>query len=167
MNFAELNQTSRAKAVEAFLTCCGSSRWAEKMADRRPYDSVQDLFRFADSFWWNLSAEDWLEAFAAHPRIGDLDSLREKFKSTNEWAGREQSGVREASDDVLQRLARGNADYEDKFGYIFIVCATGKSAGEMLELLERRLMNVPDEEIRNAAEEQRKITQLRLKKLIT
>lgn len=167
MNFTELNNASRDQAIDAFLKCCSSQRWAEKMTDRRPFNSREELYRFADTFWWNLSNHDWQEAFAGHPKIGDLESLREKYASTRDWAGGEQSGVEEASEEVLQRLARGNQLYEEKFGYIFIVCATGKSAAEMLELLESRLENEPGDEIKIAAEEQRKITQLRLEKLLS
>ncbi len=167
MNLKALNEINREEAVDAFLKCCTSKKWAGQMADRRPFSSADELYRLADSLWWNLNTEDWLEAFAGHPKIGDLDSLRQKYASTREWAGGEQSGVQEASEEVLQRLARGNQAYEEKFGYIFIVCATGKSAAEMLEILENRLVNDPADELKIAAEEQRKITQLRLEKLLS
>jgi 2-oxo-4-hydroxy-4-carboxy-5-ureidoimidazoline decarboxylase len=106
-----------------------------------------------------------LEAFEHHPKIGDINSLKEKYPNTKEWASDEQAGINVASEEVLHAVAKGNEDYEKKFGYIFIVCATGKSAGEMRQILESRLMNNPDEEIQIAAEEQNKITKLRLEKL--
>jgi 2-oxo-4-hydroxy-4-carboxy-5-ureidoimidazoline decarboxylase len=109
-----------------------------------------------------LRREDWLEAFAGHPRIGDLDSLRHRFASTAALATAEQAGTRTASDRVLRALAQGNADYERRFGHIFIVCASGKSADEMLAILDQRLSNDPDVELRIAAGEQRKITRLRI-----
>jgi 2-oxo-4-hydroxy-4-carboxy-5-ureidoimidazoline decarboxylase len=106
-----------------------------------------------------------LEAFEQHPKIGDINSLKKQYANTVAWASNEQAGVDAASDEVLQALAKGNDDYERKFGYIFIVCATGKSAGEMLELLQSRLTNDPESEIKIGAEEQNKITKLRLEKL--
>ena len=109
-----------------------------------------------------LDRDDWLEAFAGHPRIGDLDSLRHRFAATAALAAAEQAGTREASDRVLRALAQGNADYERRFGHLFIVCATGKSADEMLAILDQRLSNDPDVELEIAAGEQRKITRLRL-----
>ncbi len=115
--------------------------------------------------WWRLSKADWLEAFAAHPRIGDIDALRARFAPTAAWASREQAGVLGASGDVLNELAIGNRRYEARFGYIFIVCATGKTAEEMLALLGQRLSNDPDVEIKIAAAEQMKITRIRLERI--
>jgi 2-oxo-4-hydroxy-4-carboxy-5-ureidoimidazoline decarboxylase len=123
------------------------------------------LFRAAEQAWWDLSRQDWLEAFAAHPKIGDLDALRAKFATTAAWAAGEQSGVAGAPEEVLCELAASNRLYEETFGYIFIVCATGKTAAEMLELLRQRLGNQPDAELAVAAAEQWKITRLRLEKL--
>jgi 2-oxo-4-hydroxy-4-carboxy-5-ureidoimidazoline decarboxylase len=119
----------------------------------------------ADEIWHSLSEADWKEAFARHPKIGDIESLAEKFQSTAALASKEQSGVIGASVTTLNALAEGNAAYESKFGYIFIVCATGKSAEEMLAMLNERLNNDPDAEIHIAAQEQAKITRLRLEKL--
>ena len=165
MNLQQLNQMSHDQALDAFSRCCTASRWAEAMANRRPFASEEELFEAADAIWWDLDADDWLEAFAGHPRIGDIDSLREKYASTKSWSEDEQSGVDSASEQVLQRLSQANDEYFDKFGYIFIVCATGKSAEEMLAILEERLPNDPDEEIQVAAGEQAKITKIRLEKL--
>ncbi|MBA2661718.1 MAG: 2-oxo-4-hydroxy-4-carboxy-5-ureidoimidazoline decarboxylase [Bradymonadaceae bacterium] len=161
-----LNKLPAADALDAFSLCCGARAWAIEMVRRRPYASKQVLLETADAVWSSLSPEDWREAFTHHPKIGDIDDLRAKFSSTSAWAEGEQSSVNEANEAVLQRLAQGNAVYEVKFGFIFIVCATGKSAAEMADLLESRLPNDPDTELAIAAEEQRKITRIRLEKLM-
>ena len=124
------------------------------------------LVESADAIWRNLPPSDWKEAFEHHPKIGDVEALKEKFASTVTWIEGEQAGVRTAPEEVLQQLARRNQEYESKFGYIFIVCATGKSATEMLAMLDQRLGNAVDEELKIAAEEQRKITRIRLEKLL-
>jgi 2-oxo-4-hydroxy-4-carboxy-5-ureidoimidazoline decarboxylase len=160
-----INAWSDAEALGAFLRCCGSTRWADIMAARRPFPSKADLFTAAEHVWRELARKDWLEAFAAHPRIGDVDSLRKKFAATAAWSAREQAGMAGASEEVLLALAEGNRAYEAKFGYIFIVCATGKTAEEMLALLDQRLGNTLEEELLNAANEQAKIARLRLDKL--
>lgn len=164
MTLAELNLLPRAEAVSEFLRCCGSTRWAEAMSAARPFASEGALFAKAETLW--ASAEDHLEAFSHHPRIGDVSKLREKFAATRHWATEEQKGAREASETVLQALAQGNLDYEKRFGHVFLVCATGKSALEMLELLQARIHNDPETELRNAALEQVKITRIRLEKLL-
>lgn len=166
MTLDELNQLSQEQAAEQLALCCGSRRWATQMAQGRPFASEQELFELAESIWWDLDEEDWLEAFSHHPKIGGVDKLREKFASTRSWADGEQKGVAQATEDVLERLARGNDLYEERFGYIFIVCATGKSAEEMLSLLEERIDNDAADELRIAAGEQNKITRIRLKKLL-
>jgi OHCU decarboxylase len=159
MTLDDLNHLDRAAAEAAFKRCCGSTAWARAMAAARPFASVDALTSAADATWRSLAPADWLEAFAAHPKIG------EQARGSS-WSDREQSGIRSAADDVRRRLASGNAEYESRFGYIFIVCATGKSAAEMLSALETRLSNEPAVELRVASEEQRKITQLRLAKLM-
>jgi 2-oxo-4-hydroxy-4-carboxy-5-ureidoimidazoline decarboxylase len=164
-DIAEINTWNEAEARTALLRCCGSTRWAARMCTLRPFADRSALFTAAEAVWRGLSREDWLEAFAAHPRIGDLDSLRHKFAATAEWASGEQAGARGASEEVLHALAEGNRAYETRFGHIFIVCATGKSAAEMLALLRERLNNTPEEELRVAAAEQEKITRIRLEKL--
>jgi 2-oxo-4-hydroxy-4-carboxy-5-ureidoimidazoline decarboxylase len=164
MRVDELNQLPSDEAVDHFLRCCGSRRWAERMAAGRPYEDVDQVHEAAGRIWNALSREDWMEAFTAHPRIGDVNSLRKKFENTRTWASGEQSGVNAADEAVIAGLADGNGRYEDKFGFIFIVCATGKSAREMLDLLLARLPNSRDEEIRNAGAEQLKITNLRIDK---
>jgi 2-oxo-4-hydroxy-4-carboxy-5-ureidoimidazoline decarboxylase len=165
MNLSTINGWSEGEATAAFRRCCGSTRWAERMAGLRPFDSAEALLDAADRTWWALDRADWLEAFEAHPRIGDREALRAKFAATADWSAREQSGVDSAAEDVLQALADGNERYHERFGYIFIVCATGKTADEMLAILRERLANDPDREIRIAAAEQAKITQLRLEKI--
>ena len=160
------NSCSEAGALEQFRKCCGSSLWTERMAHHRPFTSLQELKRVADETYNGLTAGDWKEAFSHHPKIGDVKSLREKFASTQQWAAGEQSGAHNASEQVLSALAEGNTAYHQKFGYIFIVCATGKSAEEMLGLLKERLPNNPDTELLIATEEQRKIMHLRLEKLL-
>jgi 2-oxo-4-hydroxy-4-carboxy-5-ureidoimidazoline decarboxylase len=165
MRIDELNAMSSDTAHAAFLRCCGSSRWADAMTARRPFASAADVVRAATEIEANLKSADWLEAFAAHPRIGDVDSLRTKFASTADLAGAEQSGVAGTGDDVIRALAEGNRQYEETFGHIFIVCATGKTAAEMLAILRQRLSNNRDAELRTAGGEQAKITRLRLEKL--
>jgi len=137
------------------------------MIERRPFKDAGHLFAVAEEMWNSLGKQDWREAFSHHPKIGDVNALREKFASTAAWASGEQSGVKNASEETLRRLAGRNAEYERKFGYIFIVCATGKSAEEMLEVLESRLKHPADQELKIAAAEQAKITRIRLEKLLS
>ncbi len=160
-----INRWTEAEARQAFLRCCGVDRWANQMAQRRPFGDEAELLDTATQIWRSLGSNDWLAAFAAHAKIGDLDSLRRKFGQTAAWSTAEQAGVAGASDQVLRALAEGNAQYESRFGYRFIVCATGKSAGEMLALLQERLENDPVCELPIAAAEQEKIMRLRLEKL--
>ena len=161
-----LNHSSSAAAEFALLNCCGSRRWAQKMAEACPFADVSDLLKQADEIWQNLEAEDWLEAFAAHPKIGAKKGVSHQTEQSAEWSKGEQSGTQSATDSVKAELEEYNRLYENKFGFIFIVCATGKCAEEMLEICRRRLNNDVETEIRIAAEEQRKITEIRLKKLL-
>ncbi len=135
------------------------------MLARRPFGSHEALLAAAREDWSALSADDWREAFGHHPKIGDRDALRARFAATRHLAAAEQAGVDSASDAVLDALAAGNREYEAKFGFIFIVCATGRAADEMLTLLRDRLANEPGQEIRIAAEEQARITAIRLERL--
>lgn len=155
-----------AEALAAFLRCCGSRRWAEAMERGRPYASGPALLAGAERAFDTLRPEDWLEAFSHHPRIGDRGALGVRFAATAAWSASEQHAVAGAGGDVLDALLRGNREYEARFGHIFIVCATGKSAPEMLELLRARLPNEPGAELELAAREQRKITAIRLAKLL-
>jgi 2-oxo-4-hydroxy-4-carboxy-5-ureidoimidazoline decarboxylase len=165
MNLEVINTWTDDEAIESFTRCCGSRRWSDLMARARPYDSAAVLLETAARTWWGLSKDDWLEAFGAHPRIGEIDALRARFASTAAWASREQAGALGASEDVLNELAIGNRQYEARFGYIFIVYATGKTAEEMLELLRQRLSNEAEAEIKLAASEQMKITLIRLERI--
>lgn len=163
---AKLNALERNAAVAVFKKCCGSSAWASKMADSRPFETLQEIHDAADALWAEVEREDVLEAFTHHPEIGaDVELLRKKFASTATWSAGEQSSVSQASEDTLHALRDGNLAYKAKFGYIFIVCATGKSAEEMLQILEARLPNSPEVEFEIAKGEQAKITHLRLEKL--
>lgn len=129
---------------------------------RRPFDSTDALLAAAREEWFGLGTEDWLEAFRHHPKIGDREALGARFPHTADLSAQEQQGVVGASEDVIEALEEGNRAYEQKFGFIFIVCATGKSAAEMLGLLRTRFLNGREHEIRTAASEQAQITELRL-----
>lgn len=166
MSIEELNSLSTDKVCEEFFKCCGSTAWAQQLAKKKPFKNKEELVHISDSIWTNCSDQDGLEAFTHHPKIGDLKSLEKKFAATKEWASGEQSGVNTAAHDTLIALAKGNEVYEKKFGYIFIVCATGKTADEMLVLLNVRLTNDEATELKIAMNEQNKITHLRLEKLI-
>jgi len=149
-------------ARDLLRTCCGSSRWIERMVARRPFESAATALRIAREEWFALTPDDWREAFSHHPRIGDVEGLRKKFASTRAFSEQEQSDVTGASDDVLGALVEANRAYETRFGYIFIVRATGKTAEQMLAILQSRLGNDPEVEIGIAAEEHAKICDLRL-----
>jgi 2-oxo-4-hydroxy-4-carboxy-5-ureidoimidazoline decarboxylase len=159
MTLNELNALPGAQAEVELLKCCGSQRWARTMAARRPFKSKDDLHRTAEIEWLKLKYPDWLEAFSHHPRIGD----RAKAQG---FAKQEQSGASGASDATLLSLESLNRLYEEKFGFVFLIFATGKSADEMLGTLQRRLQNGRDVELKNAVTEQAKITRLRLEKLL-
>lgn len=157
-----VNNMERSALQTLLARYCGATRWLARMLDQRPFTDWSHLRQAADDTWWKLEPADWREAFDLHPKIGDLDNSEAKFADTQAWSEREQAGIQEAADAVLQGLAQGNRDYERKFGYIFLVCATGKSASEMLELLRQRLLNDPEDELRIAAEEEHQIMQIRL-----
>ena len=164
MTLAEFNALSPAKAEALLMDCCGCARWAAEIKAQRPFADVGVLLEAADNLWKNLRREDWLEAFSHHPQIGE--KAASGSQSHRQWAEGVQTGARTATEDVKTRMARGNRAYHEKFGYIYIVCATGKSAEEMLALLEQRLQNDPVAELPIAAEQQRQITRLRLEKLL-
>lgn len=161
-----LNQLSGHQAQTEFLKCCSSQRWARAMTEARPFASEPKAFDVANEIWWSLSKEDWLEAFRAHPKIGEKKAATAQSQQAQNWSSQEQAGVASASANTVAELAKLNRDYENRFGFIFIVCATGKSSEEMLGLLRGRLLNDVSTEIRIAAEEQSKITRLRLEKLL-
>lgn len=167
MTVEELNALPPEAAFEALERCCGARYWVDAMVAARPFLTAEAAYEAADRLWARCDREAILEAFRHHPRIGDVEGLRKKFASTAAWASGEQAGAAAADEATLQALAQGNADYEARFGHIFIVCATGKSAAEMLAILQARLPNAPEAELAIAAEEQRKITRIRLEKLFT
>lgn len=162
-----VNQLNLKEAKEEFLKCCHSEKWAKELAARRPFDSVEEFLAAAEEIWFSNTTEaDRLEAFKAHPKIGDVDSLRRKYLATKTISALEQKGVDGADQKTLEELASLNHKYEKKFGFIFIVFATGKTAEQMLELLKNRIDNTREEELKNASVEQNKITRQRLEKLL-
>ena len=164
MTLAEFNALPATRAESLLIDCCGATRWAASVVSKRPYETVEALHRAADSVWWKLDRNDWLEAFGHHPQIGERPASGSG--AAREWAEGEQASARGISEDVKTRLARANRAYVDKFGYIYIICATGKSVEAMLALLNQRLQNDPASELSIAAEQQRQITRIRLEKLL-
>lgn len=156
---------SAEEAANAVLPCCGSRAWANGLAAERPLQDEAALLEASDRVWWALHESDWDEAFRSHPRIGEKKAVGEATAVSLSWSAGEQSSAADLSDeDVAARLVAGNRAYEEKFGRIFIVCATGKTAREMLAILERRMAHDEITELHEAAEQQRQITHLRLKK---
>lgn len=167
MTLDVFNALSVEAARGELLRCCGCERWAAEVLASRPFQDKAALLAASDAAWARMGEPDWREALSHHPRIGGKDALREKFAATRAWAKGEQAGAASASEKVLDALAAGNAAYEKKFGHIFVVCATGKSAAEMLDLLKSRMPNGAAAELRVAAGEQNKITKIRLEKLLS
>lgn len=161
-----LNSLSAEAAEVEFNKCCGSIVWSKKMAAARPFATASEMISIADDLWWALGADDWLEAFRAHPKIGERKAAAQITIEAQKWSQQEQPSIGNARQETTQALAELNQTYEDRFGYIYIVCATGKSSEELLAILKDRLNNDPEAELRTAAAEQAKITQLRLKKLL-
>lgn len=157
MTLSDLNALSDDAARRELSRCCGSRRWVAGLAGRRPFQSVEQVCALSDELWWSLEGGDWLEAFSHHPRIGERSAG---------WSRLEQSGVNGASGDTLKELARLNQAYERKFGHVFLVSATGKSADDMLVALRQRVGGDPATELKIAAGEQAKITRLRLENLL-
>ena len=163
MDLDELNALPAEAAEAALLDCCASPAWAADVAAARPYDDVETLLMTADDVWWAQPPEEWLQAFAAHPRIGER---REGDDHHSRWSRTEQSGAADARRAVLDALAECNGAYEERFGRVYLVFATGKSAEEMLALCNERLDNDPTDELIVAAGEQARITALRLRRLV-
>lgn len=161
-----LNALPSEEAVRELLTCCGSREWARRVAAARPFADEPSLLERADQVWWGLEERDWLEAFRAHPRIGEKKAQAGQTSREQAWSAGEQAGMSGAAEATHRALAEGNRAYDERFGFIYIVCATGKSADEMLALLRQRLANAPAAELRVAAGEQSKITRIRLEKLL-
>ncbi len=166
-HLSRLNSLDPGQVEKEFLKCCGSGEWAKRMIVERPFEDFDDLLAKADRVWWLLEKQDWLEAFQSHPKIGQKKPEQQTSAESQAWSEQEQSGTRNSTRKTADALAALNDVYQEKFGYIFIICATGKTSEELLDILRLRLVNTPDEELHNAASEQAKITALRLKKLMT
>ena len=168
MKLGDFNDLSKKEKINGLIKCCSSESWANQLVEQFPFRNKDQLIRTSDDIWFNeCHILDWLQAFQGHPKIGDVNSLKEKYANTKDWAGNEQSGMDRANEQVIRDLAKGNDDYENKFGYIFIVCASGKSAQEMLDILNSRLPNDAFTELKIAIGEQAKITNLRIQKLLS
>ena len=150
----------------SLLSCCGSTRWAEEVSGLLPMWDVGQLLILGERVWRELGREDWLEAFRAHPKIGERRAAASAGEDARRWSEGEQSRARATSTETLDALAQANREYEEKFGFVFIVCATNRSADEMLDALRERMKNDAETELRVAAEEQWRITELRIKKLL-
>jgi len=161
---ADWNEADEAQATAAMIACCGSREWAAAMVALRPIKSVAELSESADRVWSKMNESDLMEAFACHPRIGEHKAAEGATARSASWSSQEQSSIESAEQRVLVELEEANASYEEQFGFTYIVCATGKSAAEMLAILKRRLENERGAELREAAEQQRQITQIRLGK---
>jgi OHCU decarboxylase len=161
-----LNSLTHEEAEAELLKCCGSTAWACGMSARRPFHDAGDVLRAAEEAWGVLDDEDWLEAFSRHPKIGERRSATEQTRVEKGWSEQEQAGVGAADVEARAELAELNRVYAEKFGYIFIVCATGKSPEQILASLKSRMGNDPETELKVASQEQRHITRLRLEKLL-
>jgi OHCU decarboxylase len=160
---AEWNGAVADDAFAAMIACCGAKRWAAAMVEQRPFASIVELSEAADRAWNEMQEADWLEAFTCHPRIGERKAMHASAQSVA-WSRQEQASAAAATEGILSELAAGNALHEERFGFTYIVCATGKSADEMLAILQRRLASDRETELREAAEQQRQILQIRLGK---
>jgi 2-oxo-4-hydroxy-4-carboxy-5-ureidoimidazoline decarboxylase len=161
---ARWNSLPMDQAVSEILPCCGSKAWARGVADRRPIADESSLLSASDEVWRSLAESDWNEAFASHPRIGERRAGAAVSSESAAWSSQEQARVATAEDAVRIALAEANRRYEQRFKRIFIVCASGRSAGEVLGALRRRMQNEAEVELQEAAEQQRQITRIRLKK---
>jgi len=161
---SQWNALSEEEAALEILPCCGSLAWADGMAARRPLSDAAALIAAADEVWRGLSVKEWMEAFASHPRIGERKAPESATVQSAAWSAQEQRDMAAGDDAVKAALAAGNQKYERRFGRVFLVCATGKSTSEILEILRRRLRNDDATELKEAADEQRKITAIRLTK---
>jgi OHCU decarboxylase len=163
---ARLNGLAATEAEAELLACCGARAWAQRLAAACPFADLAGLLAAAERIWWELDPADWRQAFAAHPRIGESRAKEPGDQRGSQWSAEEQSGARSATSSVLADLAAANRAYEARFGHVFLICATGRSAGQMLEALRERMGNDPETELSVAAGEQAKITRLRLEKLL-
>jgi 2-oxo-4-hydroxy-4-carboxy-5-ureidoimidazoline decarboxylase len=161
---ARWNMLDEETAAAEILPCCGSRRWAQELARARPLADDAELCDRSSDIWLGLAPADWDEAFRTHPRIGERKAIEAATQRSAVWSRSEQSGVGESDPEIRAAIERGNRLYEERFGRIFLVCATGKTAAEMLAILERRLEIDPERELLEAVEQQRQITELRLRK---
>ena len=152
------------EAAAEVLSCCGSQAWAACLVAMRPFAEEQSLFAAADGCWQNLTQADWLEAFRSHPRIGEQHAQKQTTATSAAWSRSEQSQMSDADAGILMRMREGHREYEERFGRIFIVCASGKQPAELLRILERRLSNDSEQEMLESAAQQQEIMQLRLRK---
>ncbi|MBS1735313.1 MAG: 2-oxo-4-hydroxy-4-carboxy-5-ureidoimidazoline decarboxylase [Bacteroidetes bacterium] len=165
MTIADFDHLSTEEKKILLFNCCGCTAWVKAMMEIFPVNDLIDLLEYAEEKWYECNPADWLEAFQHHPKIGDTDAIHPNSTLSNDFASKEQQGVDAASAEILNALKKANEDYLEHFGYIFIVFATGKSAQEMLDILNSRMINDPHDELNIAAAEQNKITRLRLEKL--
>lgn len=161
------NDAEPRQAKKALLACCGSEVWAEAMVDGRPYPAPDDLFRAAEDTWFLLPQDEWLEAFKHHPRIGERDLSRSQYAATADHSAREQAGMAAATDEQRREFETLNERYERRFGHVFLICASGRSPGNMLDQIRRRLDNDAHTELHNAAAEQARITRIRLERMLS
>jgi OHCU decarboxylase len=161
---AKLNRLSSEEAYAELLKCCGSTRWAREVAALKPFWDVTQVLIIGHRVWTELSPDDWLEAFRAHPKIGETKAAAAVSEEERRWSEGEQQRASDASDETLAALAEANREYEERFGFIFIICASGRTAEEILSALRARITNKRDTELRVAADEQWNITELRLRK---
>lgn len=165
MTLKEFNALSKDQAKQELFRCCGCTKWADELMEHFPFTTIVDMKLISDKIWFKCSEQDWLEAFSHHPKIGEQPG--EQHTSTASWATVEQAGVKTAGEKIKSELIRLNTEYEKKFGYIFIIHATGKSVEEILHILRERIPNNPDKEFHIASGEQNKITHLRIDKLLS
>lgn len=161
-----LNHVPQSQAAALLLGCCGAPRWAERLAAARPFEDLSALLRQADRVWWSLEPSDWLTAFTAHPRIGGRKAEADTGARAATWSAQEQAGVHAETEAVRARLAAANDEYFTRFGFAYLVCATGKTGAQLLASLEHRLTATRDEELQTAAEEQAAIFRIRLTRLV-
>jgi 2-oxo-4-hydroxy-4-carboxy-5-ureidoimidazoline decarboxylase len=165
MTLNEFNRLDPAIAKKELFRCCGSTKWTDEMMKHFPFKTKVDMKLISDRIWLECKESDWLEAFSHHPKIGEAPA--DLHAATSDWAKKEQSNVGHAGKNILDKLSTANKDYENKFGYVYIVSATGKNAVEILSNLQERLKNEPEKEMHISSAEQNKITHIRIDKLIS
>jgi len=160
----QLNSLLEERCIQELFKCCASKKWANNLTSQRPYKNVENLMETASREWFALGESEWLDAFSHHPKIGDKATILKK-ENANSFGKNEQASVLTASEQILNDLAQYNRLYADKFGFIFLIFAEGKSQEYMLSILKERISNTREQEIKNAAVEQDKIARRRLQKM--